>query len=201
MNYYKKNNCQDISIGYYSKEELANIPFGSMGKNVKISKTATLYNTGRIFLGSNVRIDNFCVLAVSRSAKLFIGSNVHISAFAFVNGMEDICIEDFVTLAPYVCIFSSADDYSGKYLTGATVPRKYLGTLNKKVILKKHSIIGTGSTIMPGVVLGIGTAVGAHSFVRKSTKSFSVVAGIPAKHIKKRSRHLLMLEKEYSNKL
>jgi len=78
------------NIGYYSTQELKKMGFGSIGKDVRISKAATLYNNHRIFIGDNVRIDNFCVLALSGKAKLFIGSNVHISVFSFINGDMDI---------------------------------------------------------------------------------------------------------------
>jgi galactoside O-acetyltransferase len=184
-------------IGYHTEEELKNLGFGSLGSNVKISKTATLYNCNRIFLGSNVRIDNFCVLAISGNASLSIGNNVQISAFSFMNGMGCIRLEDFSTLAPYVRIFSSTDDYSGEHLTGATIPKEFLGTFSADVVIGKHAIIGTGSTIMPGVALGMGTAVGAHSFVNRNSDPFTVIAGVPAKLVKKRSDTLIELERKF----
>ncbi|GGK57866.1 acyltransferase [Rufibacter glacialis] len=186
-------------IGYYSEEEINVLGFGAVGKNVKISKTATLYNIPNIYIGNNVRIDNFCVLAISGTGSLRIGNHVQISAFNFMNGMEDVVLEDLTTTAPYVGIFSSTDDYSGNSLTNATVPKEFLGTKSAPVIVRRYSIIGSGSTIMPGVILEKGTAVAAHSFVNRSTKEFTIVGGNPAKFLKERERNLMNLEKNLEN--
>jgi dTDP-4-amino-4,6-dideoxy-D-glucose acyltransferase len=182
--------------GYLSAEQLAGLRFGKLGKNVRISVTAALYNCPSIEIGDNVRIDNFCTIAPSDGARLRIGNYVHISAYNFFNGMKDIRLEDFVTTAPFVRIFSSTDDYSGEFMTGGVVPRELIGTFSGMVLVGRHVIIGTGSTVMPGIVLAEGTAVGAHSFVKSDTAPFDIVAGVPARKIGERSRHLLSLEKQ-----
>lgn len=184
-------------IGYFSEDELLSLGFASLGKNVQISKTSTLYNRGNIHLGDNVRIDNFCVLAPSSSAIFRIGNNVQISAYSFINGMGNVSLQDFVTLAPYVRIFSSTDDYSGRTMTGATLNAEYLGTESGPVWVDSHVIIGNGSTIMPSVHVGKGAAIGAYSFVNADVSSFMIVAGVPARNIKERRRDLLELEKRY----
>jgi acetyltransferase-like isoleucine patch superfamily enzyme len=183
-------------IGYFSHEELLELGFGSLGENVLISKTSTLYNRKNIFLGNNIRIDNFCVIAPSESAILRIGNYVQISAHSFMNGMGNITLEDFTTFAPYVRLFSSTDDYSGRRLTNVTIPKEYLGTVSGDVVLEKHTIIATGSTIMPGVTLKIGTSVAAHSYVNKDSEPFTIIGGVPAKYIKERKRDLLDFEKK-----
>lgn len=181
-------------IGYYSDIELEELGFGSIGKNVRISKTSTIYNRSNVFIGDNVRIDNFCTLAISGTAKLEIGSYVQISAYSFINGMEDVILHDFVTFAPGVKVFSTSDDYSGKTLTNASIPPTYLGSVSKRVVLEKHVIVGVASSIMPGVILKTGTAVAGHSFVSKNSEEFTLIGGVPAKFIKHRERDLLKLE-------
>ena len=54
---------------FYSQEELMKIGFLSVGKNVLISKKASIYNPSVISIGNNVRIDDFCIL----SGKVTIG--------------------------------------------------------------------------------------------------------------------------------
>ncbi|WP_139924257.1 DapH/DapD/GlmU-related protein [Hymenobacter sp. DG01] len=184
-------------IGYFSEDELLSLGFASLGKNVRISKTSTLYNRGNIHLGDNVRIDNFCVLAPSSSAIFSIGDNVQISAYSFINGMGNVSLQNFVTLAPYVRIFSSTDDYSGRTMTGATLDSQYLGTKSAPVYVESHVIIGNGSTIMPGIHVGKGAAIGAYSFVNSDVPSFVIVAGVPARKIKERRRDLLGLEEKF----
>ena len=183
-------------IGYFSDEELRALGFGSLGTNVKISKTSTLYNCGQIHIGSNVRVDNFCVVAMSGPSRLRIGDYVHVSAYCFLNGLCDITLEDYVTLAPSVRLFSSSDDYSGECMTNAVVPEPYRRTISAPVVLRKHTIVGTASTVLPGVELAQGTAVGAHSLVKDSSAAFTIIAGVPATFRKPRSRELLERERE-----
>lgn len=183
-------------IGYYSPEELHNLGFAAVGEDVRISKSATLYNLANISIGSHVRIDNFCVIAPSGSARLTIGNYVQISAFNFINGLGDTLLADYFTTAPYVRIFTSSDDYSGEHLTNATIPAHLLGTVTAAVVAEKHVIIGTGATILPGVRLAIGTAVGAHALVTRDTEPFTLVGGVPARKLRDRSQRLLDLEKK-----
>lgn len=184
-------------VGYFTEQELDALGFGSLGSNVKISKTSTLYNREQIHIGDNVRIDNFCVIAMSGKARLTIGSYVQISAYCFMNGLENLHLENFVTLAPAVRIFTSTDDYSGECMTNAVVPEPFRRTISAAVSLRKHTIVGTASTILPGVELAEGTAVGAYSLVKSSSAPFTVIAGVPAARKKNRSRKLLEEEAKF----
>jgi acetyltransferase-like isoleucine patch superfamily enzyme len=51
---------------------------------------------------------------------------------------------------------------------------------------------------MPGVTLALGTAVGAHSFVRESSNPLDIIAGVPGKCVGKRKDDFLLLEKKIS---
>lgn len=63
--------------GFYSKEELEAMHFKSLGKNVSISRKASLYHTEEMEIGNNVRIEDFCVL----NGNITIGNNVMICVF------------------------------------------------------------------------------------------------------------------------
>src|ERR1051325_6817984 len=127
-------------IGYFTIEELQQMGFASLGEDVRISKTTTLYNCHKISIGNHVRIDNFCTIAFSGEAELAIGNYVHISSYNFFNGAADLVIEDFVTTAPFVRVFTSSDDYSGATMTGGVVPRDLIGTVSGTVMLQQHVI-------------------------------------------------------------
>lgn len=181
-------------MAYYTKEELKKFGFKYIGENVKISNKASIYNHNTIEIGDDSRIDDFCVV----SGKVTIGKNVHIAPFCLIAGGEKgIIFEDFSGLAYQVQVFTQSDDYSGKTLTNPTIPDKYKKEIKKEVIIKKHSIVGAGSIILPGVVLFEGTSVGALSLVRKKTEEWSIYLGNPAKKIKNRKKDLLQLEKQY----
>lgn len=181
-------------MAYYTKEQLKQLGFKDIGENVKISDKASIYNCDQIEIGDNSRIDDFCVV----SGKIKIGRNVHIAPFCLVAGGEKgIVFEDFSGLAYQVQVFTQSDDYSGRTLTNPTIPDEYKKEAKKEVFIGKHSIVGAGSIIMPGVVLAEGTSVGAMSLVLKSTEPWGIYVGNPAKRLKDRKKDLLELEKQY----
>ena len=168
--------------------------FKSLGVNVKISDKASIYNCDLMEIGDHSRIDDFCVI----SGKVKIGRNVHIAIFCNVAGGEKgILLDDFSGLAYGCHVITQSDDYSGKTLTNPTVPDEFKLEKKAAVVISRHSIIGTGSVVLPGVVLGEGTSVGALSMITKSTDAWSIYFGSPAKRIKSRSKELLDLEAAY----
>lgn len=181
-------------MAYLSPVRLAQIGFKSLGKNVKISDKASIYDSDRIEIGDHSRIDDFCVI----SGKVTIGRNVHIAIYCnLAGGSEGITIEDFAGVAYGSSVFTQSDDYTGVGLTGPTVPARFKKETKKPVRLCRHCIIGTGSVIFPGVTLAEGTSVGAMSLVNRSTLEWSIYFGVPARKIKDRRREMLELEKEY----
>jgi acetyltransferase-like isoleucine patch superfamily enzyme len=177
------------------RDTLENIGFAELGHNVQISDRASIYGAGRICLGSNVRIDDFCVIAAGEGG-IKIGNYVHIAVGSSVIGAGKITISDFSGLSSRVSIYSSSDDYSGASLTNPTLPNEFRRVINAPVYLDKHVIVGTGSVILPGVRLEEGVAIGALSLVTQHCQAFGIYAGTPAKLIKDRKRDLLILEKE-----
>ncbi len=181
-------------MAYYSAVELEGIGFKYIGKNVKISTKASIYDPERISIDDNSRIDDFCVL----SGRISIGKNVHITVFCnLAGGEKGIEMEDFSTLSYGVNVFTQSDDYTGKTLTNSTIPKKYKEEIKKAITIKKHVIVGAGSMIFPGVTLSEGCSVGSMSLVNKDTESWKVYFGIPAKPIRDRRKDMLEHEKAY----
>lgn len=182
-----------MSDSFLSRDELAALGLGGFGTNVLISRNARIYNPARLFLGSHVRIDDFCV--ISAGAGIHIGDYVHIAPFCGLYGGAGIVMKDFTGLSSHVSLYSTSDDFSGRSLVGPTIPEAYRCRLKKGAItLEKFAVIGVGSTLMPGVTLAEGSAVGAHSLVFKSCEPYTIYAGSPAVEVSKRSRTLLELE-------
>jgi len=179
---------------FYSNDELKTIGLKSFGSKVLISRFARIYNPGMVSIGSNVRIDDFCMI----SSNVTIGNYVHIAPYCLLIGTLGIEMEDFSGLSSRVSIYSATDDYSGAYLTNPTVPEKYTNVIGGKVTLKRHVIIGSSSIILPSVTLGEGCAVGAGSLVRNSFDDWSIIVGTPGKKIKERSKELLKLEQQFN---
>ena len=181
-------------MAYYTIKELKSLGFKSIGKSVKISDKASIYNCNQIEIDDYSRIDDFCVI----SGKIKIGRNVHITPLCIIaGGVPGVIIESFSTLAYNCKIFSQSDDYSGSSMTNSTIPKKFKKENFNKVLIEKHSIIGAGSIVMPGVTIAVGTAVGANSLVLSSTSPWEICAGSPARKIKSRKKDLLLLERQF----
>jgi len=174
-------------------DAIQSLGLASLGENVQISDRASFYGVGRIKIGSNVRIDDFCVLAAGAGG-IEIGNYVHIAVGATLIGSGKITLSDFSGLSSRVSIYSSSDDYSGACLTNPTVPDEYKNVVHAPVFLGRHAIVGSGAVILPGIRIGEGAAVGALSLVTKDCGEFGIYAGNPAKRIKERKRDLLDLE-------
>ena len=187
---------------FYTEEELKEIGFKSFGKNVLISKKASIYGAKNMTIGNNVRVDDFCIL----SGKITCGNYIHISAYTslFAGGIG-IELEDFTTISSRCVIYAITDDYSGNFMTNPMIYDKYRNVIGSKIIVKKHSIIGSGSTIIPNgkskLVIEEGTSVGAMSLIKNNTSAWNIYCGIPAKIIKKRNKNILELEKQFLEEL
>jgi acetyltransferase-like isoleucine patch superfamily enzyme len=181
-------------MAFLTEASLAALGFKHLGDNVKISDKASIYNPELMEIGNHSRIDDFCVI----SGKVTMGRNVHIAVFCNIGGGDlGVTLEDFCGLAYGCHVFSQSDDYSGRTLTNPTVPDKYKHETKASVLIKRHSIVGTCSVIMPGITLEEGTSIGAMSLITKSTAPWSVYFGIPAKRLKSRKQALLELEQDY----
>lgn len=183
-------------MSFLSRENIEGLGFKELGDNVLLSDKASVYNPGNICIGSNVRIDDFCVLSAGTGG-IVINSNVHVAVYSSVIGSGRVVIEDFANLSSRVSIYSSNDDYSGESMTNPTVPDLYKNVKTGPVFIRKHVIVGSGTVILPDVDVGEGAAVGAMSLVNRSLDPWGVYAGQPAKLINFRSRKLLDLEREF----
>ena len=172
-----------------------------VGKNTIISPKVSIYGGDRIEIGDNVRVDDFCILSSGSSGEGYIkiGSHSHIPVFCALFGGAGIILEDFATLCARDSLYSESDDFSGESLMGPMILMKYKIKYKKGLIyLKRHTIIGTGAIIMPGVTTEEGTCIGAFSLVNKScTVPWSFYAGVPAKLIRERKKGMLELEKQF----
>ena len=181
-------------MAYLTRQQLEAMGFKHLGKNVKVSDKASIYNANQISIGDESRIDDFCTI----SGKVTIGRNVHIAVYVNVAGGEPgITFEDYSAIAYGSHIFAQSDDYLGYAMTNPTVPDRYKKETKLPIVVGRHTLIGTNCVIFPGVTFGEGTAVGACSLVIRDTAPWSVYTGIPAKKVKERRKDLLLMEEDY----
>lgn len=113
-------------------------------------------------------------LTVVRAKSVSIGRNVVVMNNALFMAAGGITIEDDVRVAANVQLISNNHDlYDRDVLTC------------KPVRLKRNCWIGAGASILPGVTVGENAVVGAGSVVTKDVEPNTVVAGNPARLIRR----------------
>lgn len=174
---------------FLNKEELHRLKFKKLGENVMISKFVQFYNEENIEIGSNVRIDDFCIL----SGNIKLGNYIHISAYSALYGRYGIELDDYSGLSPRCTVLSATDDFSGNFLIGPMVNKDYTNIIKGSILIGKYCQVGSGSIILPGVRINEGAVVGAMSLVNKDLDEWTINKGIPVRFYKKRSNKLLDL--------
>jgi galactoside O-acetyltransferase len=172
---------------FYSDSELLEIGFKSVGKDVKLSRKASIYSPEKISIGDNVRIDDFCIL----SGEITLGSNIHISAYVALYGAKGIIMEDYSGVSPKSVVYSAMDDFSGDYLIGPIHPDGTTNVTGGLVRICRFVQIGSNSVIFPNLTIGEGSVIGVCSLVNKDCEEWGVYYGIPAKKQKDRRSGLL----------
>lgn len=157
------------------------------GDKVCIANDVILHNPHNIIVGNNVRIDSQCILIAGKNTKIKIGNNVHISAGCYFYGNSgNITLEDYTCTSARCILYTSNDDYTEGYATNSVVDASIKNVTNGDIYIKKHCVVGCNSVVLPNVILEHGTSVGSHSLIKRNTNPFDVIAGSPAKFIKKR---------------
>lgn len=183
-------------MGLLTRDQITNMGFSHVGENPRLSDKASYYNCGKIIIGDNVRIDDFCVLSAGNGG-IEIGSYIHVAVYSSLIGAGKIILSDFSNISSRVAIYSSNDDYSGASMTNPMVPEEFTNVTHADVTVGRHVIVGSGSVVLPGVILEDGVAVGALSLVSKNCRAFGVYSGVPVRRIKERRRDFLELEEVF----
>ena len=157
-----------------------------LGSNIKVSKDCRLYNPKNIILHDNIRIDDFTILSARGKIELF--NYVHIASHCLISSSTRIECRNFTAIASGSKLFGSTDDYGGKYLTNPTIPRELVNVKSGDIILEDHVILGSNTIVLPSVIFGEGTSVGAMSLITKNTDAWGIYTGIPAKKTRERNK-------------
>ena len=111
---------------------------------------------------------------------LKIGKNCFIGDETLIDLYDQITLEDNVTIAQRVTILSHLNvGYSNHQL------QKFFPKFSKPVTFKNGSVVAAASTVLPGITIGEESFVAAGSVVTKNVTSRTLVAGVPAKIIRK----------------
>ena len=156
------------------------------GKNVTISRGAFFQGISNVTIGNNV----------------FIGPHA-----TFYCLKSEILIGDNVMLGPNVSIVTGDHRYNliGKTMMEISNSEK-TGNEDQPVVFIGDNWVGANAVILKGVTIGEGAIVAAGAVVTKNVPNYSIVAGNPAKVIKRRfteeeiAAHKKILEDNYVEK-
>jgi acetyltransferase-like isoleucine patch superfamily enzyme len=148
-------------------------PDVKLGKNVKIFKFVNLYGCE---VDDNTKIG--CFVEIQKKAK--IGKNCKISSHTFI--CEGVTIEDDVFIGHNVTFIN--DKYPKATNGGGRLQTEEDWTV-QPIMVEKGASIGSGSTILSNVRIGENAIIGAGSVVTHDVPPNSIVAGNPAKLIRR----------------
>lgn len=158
--------------------------FRKAGKNLLINSPLKIDGLKKISLGDNVRIGYKSWISGSvideKSGHLQIGSGCAIGNFNHIFAVNSIKIGDNVLTADKVYISDNLHEYKDIH---TPIIRQGIRK-TKEVKIGDGTWIGENVCII-GVTIGKNCVVGANSVVTKDVPDYSIVAGIPAKIIKK----------------
>jgi len=152
------------------KQSLNNV---TVGAGVKIFNFVNAYNCT---IDDNSKVGAF--VEIQKGA--FIGKNCKISSHSFI--CEGVTIEDNVFVGHNVTFIN--DMYPRAANSDGSLQTEADWTVIKTLI-KKGASLGSSSTILAGVTVGEGAIIGAGSVVTKDVPPKTIVAGNPARIIRK----------------
>lgn len=144
------------------------LPFNKfyLGDNSTIEDFTTINNgVGDIYIGDRTRIGLGCTLI----GPVKIGNDIRMAQNIVMSGLNH------------------------KY-EDVSIPISEQGVTTNTIVVEDETWIGANCVVLPGVTIGKHCVIAAGSIVRRNVPSYSVVAGNPAKVMKKYNRETKMWE-------
>ncbi len=148
-------------------------PDVKLGKDVKIFAFVNMYGCS---VGDNSKVGTFVEIQKGVS----IGRNCKISSHTFI--CEGVTVEDDVFIGHNVTFIN--DLYPRSTVEGGGLQTEADWTV-VPTFVRKGASVGSSATILAGVTVGEGAIVGAGAVVTKDVPPWTIVAGNPARVLRK----------------
>lgn len=112
--------------------------------------------------------------------RIRVGSHSTIGDRAFLDGREGLRIGDNVNIGSAVSIYTREHDPQSPWFEEKGGP----------VCIEDYAWIASHAIVLPGTTVGRGSIVAAGAVVTKDVEEFTIVGGVPALAIGKRTRDL-----------
>ena len=157
--------------------------FRSLGDNVVFEPGALVFHPENIRIGDNVYVGHYAILKGYHRNLMEIGDNTWIGQAVFLHSAGGLRIGRNVGIGPHARIITSRHEECGPETPVIACPVVF-----GEVVLEDDCDIGVGATLLPGVTVGRGAIVGAGAVVTGNVEPYTVVAGSPAKLLRRRDR-------------
>jgi lipopolysaccharide O-acetyltransferase len=148
---------------------------------------STIRNLGKISIGTNCRFGRYTTIELfSSNSRLSVGDGFRSNSDLHIGVQSSVVIGKNVLVASGVYISDHSHGVYGKM--GSSDP--HLAPVDRPlyvapVVIGDNVWLGEKSAILPGVSIGNGVIVGAGAVVTKDVPDYFIVAGVPAKPIKR----------------
>jgi acetyltransferase-like isoleucine patch superfamily enzyme len=150
-----------------------------VGKGVRTLGRPRIQNFGRLVIGDGCLLRSINVpveLAVEEGAVLELGREVRLNYGVSIGATGSIRLGDRVRVGPYAMIIDT--EFHDAYDRNKRPPPR-------PVVIEDDAWIGAKASIMPGVTVGKGAIVSTGAVVAADVAAFTVVAGNPARAVRK----------------
>ena len=144
-----------------------------LGKDVKLSKFINLYGCE---IGDETKIGSFVEIQKNAS----VGKRCKISSHTFI--CEGVAIEDNVFIGHSVTFIN---DIYPRATTSDGLLQSEKDWVVERTIVRTGASIGSGATILSKVIIGENAIVGAGSVVTRDVPANTIVAGNPARFLRR----------------
>ncbi|MCC6332780.1 MAG: acyltransferase [Myxococcales bacterium] len=164
--------------------ELAAAPFflrgvDSVGQGVRTLGRPRIDNLGFMSIGAHTLLRSVNVpveLATGRDGRLEVGEACSINYGASLGALARVQLGRRCRLGPYVMIVDS--EFHDAY-------ERAKHPLPRPVVLEDDVWVGAKASVLPGVTVGRGAIIGTGAVVTHDVEPFTVVAGVPAKVVRR----------------
>ena len=140
-------------------------------------KNKLIYSIGVHFPYSKIRVRSLRALGWKVGKDVYFPADLMITQnFVYYRG--ELELGDNVSIGPR-CTLVLSSHPNASILRTIIVPRSL------KITIEENAWLGAGTIVLPGVTIGANSVVGAGAVVTKDVPEWTIVAGVPAKVIKK----------------
>lgn len=157
-----------------------------IGEAVRINPLCKLLKPEAIELSDHCRICDFVFIWGGKGVR--IGRYSDIQPHVVIWGGGEVEIGDYVSIGPGTVLLTAVYDYKSGLRMVDGLPDNQTKALYGKLTIRNDVYIGANCSLMPNIVVGEGSIIGAASFVNKDTDPWGIYVGSPAKKIGERPR-------------